>query len=79
MPMNQTFYSTVTFYLPTIVLVFPKNRPPSPVCRQAVWQAAYSQLSQKLVDSYDFLFKTDREPRIICEGRYLGEENGKAR
>ena len=49
------------------------------VYRQAVWQAAYSQLSQKLVDSYDFLFKTDREPRIICEWRYLGEENGKAR
>ena len=49
------------------------------VYRQAVWQAAYSQLSQKLVDSYDFLFKTDREPRIICEGRYLGEENGNAR
>ena len=79
MPMNQALYSMATFYLPTIVLVFPKNRPPSPVCRQAVWQAAYSQLSQKLVDSYDFLFKTDREPRIICEGRYLGEENGKAR
>ena len=50
MPMNQTLYLMATFYLPTIAIVFPKNRPPSPVCRQAVWQAAYSQLSQKLVE-----------------------------
>ena len=50
MPMNQTLYSTATFSLATIAIVFPKNRPPSPVCRQAVWQAAYSQLSQKLVE-----------------------------
>jgi len=50
MPMNQTLYSMATFYLPTIAIVFPKNRPPSPVYRQAVWQAAYSQLSQKLVE-----------------------------
>uniref|UniRef100_A0AAA9TP68 Immunoglobulin subtype domain-containing protein n=1 Tax=Bos taurus TaxID=9913 RepID=A0AAA9TP68_BOVIN len=26
------------------------DKPPSPVYRQAVWQAAYSQLSQKLVE-----------------------------